>query len=152
MVLEQPLKPYRWRDPLFIPVHIGERYYLVPREARDMQIEQRDLEGMLQAVVRLCRTLYFVPGDLTLLEATGNGDKVTINLNRSLCMLFPENGSTEEQLQAAMILDALYLTAVENSDCHRIEILVDGESWSPPQGYPLLSRTFLKPYYINPEF
>ena len=86
--------------------------------------------------------IIFRPGDLTLLEATGNGDKVTINLNRSLCMLFPENGSTEEQLQAAMILDALYLTAVENSDCHRIEILVDGESWSPPQGYPLLSRTF----------
>lgn len=152
LVLEQPLKPHRWRDPLFIPVHIEERYYLVPREARDLQIEQRDLEGMLQAVVKLCRAFYFVPGDLELKEVVENGNKVTINLNCSLRMLFPESGGIEEQLQAAMILDALYLTAVENSDCYRVEILVDGESWSPPNGYPLLSRTFYQPYYINPEF
>lgn len=152
LVLEQPLLPHRWREPIFIPVRIGERYYIVPREARDLDIEQRDLDGLLQAVTMQCRTFYFVPGDLTLIGAAEKDETVKINLNRSFRMLFPEDGGEEEQLQAAMILDALFLTAVENSDSHRIEIIVEGESWTPPQGYPSLSRVIYKPYHINPEF
>jgi len=45
----------------------------------------------------LCRTLYFAPGVLdTALEATGNGDKVTINLNRSLWHAILKMGAHEE--------------------------------------------------------
>ena len=141
-----------YKRQIFIPVRIGERYYIVPREARDLDIEQRDLDGLLQAVTMQCRTFYFVPGDLTLIGAAEKDETVKINLNRSFRMLFPEDGGEEEQLQAAMILDALFLTAVENSDSHRIEIIVEGESWTPPQGYPSLSRVIYKPYHINPEF
>lgn len=151
-VLKQPLLPYRWRDPLFIPVRVGERYYLVPREARDLKVEQRDLNSLLQAVVMQCRSFYFVPGDLTLIEATENDKTVKINLNRSFSRLFSKDGKDEEQLQAAMILDAFFLTAFENSDCNHVMITVEGENWSPPKGYPLLSRFIHKPYYINPEF
>ena len=67
-------------------------------------------------------------------------------------MLFPEEGDTLEQLQAAMILDALFLTASRNSESSYVEILVEGERWSPPQGYPPLSRLMRRSYYINPEF
>ncbi|NLA47181.1 MAG: hypothetical protein GX866_06550, partial [Firmicutes bacterium] len=70
----------------------------------------------------------------------------------SFCMLFPEGGDVIEQLQAAMILDALFLTAVNNSDSRYVEIYVEGERWSPPEGYPSLSRQIYKPYHINPEF
>jgi spore germination protein GerM len=149
--LEQPLLPYRWRQPVFIPVRLGERYYLVPREARELEIEQRDLDGLLQAVVRKCRALYFIPGDLRLLGVQIAAGSVKINVNSSLKMLFPEKGGEEEKLQAALLLEALFLTAFENSSFGNLEILVEGESWIPPQGYPSLSRVFHRPYYLNPE-
>lgn len=152
LVLEQPFQPHRWRDPIFIPMRIKERYYIVPREARDVEIERRDLAGLLSAVVRHCRTFYFVPGDLALIDVQEKDGIVEINLNSSFRLLLPESGGTEEQLQAAMVLDALFLTAAENSESRYIEIHVDGENWSPPQGFPPLGRSTYKPYYINPEF
>ncbi|MGB4681861.1 MAG: GerMN domain-containing protein [Dethiobacteria bacterium] len=150
--LEQPLKPYRWRDPVYLPLRVKERYYLVPYAAKDLGIEKRDLDGLLRAVVKHCRTFYFVPGNLELIEVRDSGTAVTINLNSSFCLLFPEEGDTLEQLQAAMILDALFLTASRNSESSYVEILVEGERWSPPQGYPPLSRLMRRSYYINPEF
>lgn len=153
VLLKQPLTPYRWENPLFIPVHIEEHYYLVPREACALGLaEDCNLEGILQALVKLCRSLYFVPGNLQLKGAAVSGDKVTINLNNSWRMLFTENGSTEDRLHAAMIMDALCLTAVENSVGRRVEIQVEGEHWSPPEDYPLLDRSIYQSYYINPEF
>ncbi len=154
-VLKQPLQPYRWEQPLFTPVHIEAHYYLVPREARELGIEEDcDLEGLIRALVKLCRSFYFVPGNLQLKKAAENSEKVTIDLNSSWKMLFPENGGPEDRLHGAMIMDALCLTAIENSCCSQVEILVEGESWSPPQEYryPLLNRTFYQSYYINPEF
>lgn len=150
--LKQPLKPYRWKEPLFIPMHIEARYYLVPVEARDLKIKERDLFSLLQTVTKQCRSLYFVPGNLTLIEVAERGETVRINLNRSFEMLFPEDGNTEDQLQAAMILDALFLTALENSGCTGVEVYIEGESWSPPPDYPALNRAFYQSYYINPEF
>lgn len=151
--LEQPLTPYRWENPLFIPVHIEAHYYLVPREACALGMaEDCDLEGILQTLVKLCRSLYFVPGNLQLKGVTISGDKATLNLNSSWKLLFTENGSAEEQLQATMIIDALCLTAIENSVCRRVEILVEGESWSPPEGNLLLERSLYQSCYINPEF
>lgn len=151
-LLKQPLQPYRWKKPLFIPVHIEERYYLVPVEARDLQVQERDLFGLLQAVTKQCRSLYFVPGDLTLISADEKDETVRIKMNRSFKMLFPEEGDVEEQLQAAMILDALFLTALKNSDSNCVELYVGEENWSPPPDYPALSRTFYQAYHINPEF
>lgn len=152
LVLEQPILPYRWKDPLFIPARIGERYYIIPREASELAIEQRDLDGLLAAVVKQCRAFYFVPGDLNLIDVAEADSVVRVNLNSSFRMLFPEDGGAEEQLQAAMILDALFLTAAGNSDSLRMEIYVEGETWSPPQDYPPLDRSIYKPYHINPEF
>lgn len=151
LALEQPLIPYRWRQPVFVPVRLGERYYLVPREARDLEIEQRDLEGLLQAVLRTYRAFYFIPGDLRLIGVEEKPEAVTINLNSSLRMIFPEKGGDEERLQAALLLDALFLTAYENSGAKKIDILVEGEPWVQPQDYPDLSRNFYQPYYLNPE-
>ncbi|HPU02242.1 MAG TPA: GerMN domain-containing protein, partial [Bacillota bacterium] len=151
-VLEQPLKPHRWRDPLYIPMRVKERYYIVPQAARDLAVERRDLDGLLRAVIKHCRAFYFVPGDLELIEVKERNGAVTINLNSSFRLLFPEDGDVIEQLQAAMILDALFLTAVQNSDSRYVAIYVEGERWSPPQGYPSLSREIYAPYHINPEF
>ena len=152
LLLEQPVQPHRWKDPLFIPVRIGERYYIVPREASELEVEQRDLDGLLMAVVKQCRSFYFVPGDLNLIGVAEVDSVIRVDLSSSFRMLFPEDGGVEDQLQAAMILDALFLTAAENSDCLRMEIYVEGEEWLPPQGYPSLDRSIYKPYHINPEF
>ncbi|NLA27258.1 MAG: GerMN domain-containing protein, partial [Firmicutes bacterium] len=152
LVLEQPLEPYHWIDPLFFPVRVREHYYLLPREASDLEIERRDLCELLGAVVKQCRTFYFVPGDLDLIDVVEAGGVVTINLGPSFRMLFPENGGEEEHLQAALILDALFLTALENSDSYQAIINVEGENWIPPEGYPSLSFVIHESYYINPEF
>ncbi len=151
LFLEQPLLQYRWKDPVFVPVRSGERYYLVPLEARDLEIEQRDLTGLLQAVLRTSRAFYFVPSDLQLLGIHEEAGVVTMNLNDALLMLFPEGGGEEEHLHAALLLDALFLTALENSSARKIDILVEGENLTPPEGYPESSRTFTGPYFLNPE-
>jgi len=65
------------------------------------EIEQRDLEGLLQAVLRTYRAFYFIPGDLRLIGVEEKPEAVTINLNSSLRMIFPEKGGDEERLQAA---------------------------------------------------
>ncbi len=152
VVLEQPIQPHHWKDPLFIPVRISERYYIIPREASELEIEQRDLDGLLMAVVKQCRSFYFVPGDLNLIEVSEADNVLRVDLNSSFRMLFPEDGGVEEQLHAAMVLDALFLTAAGNSDSLHMEIYVEGEKWSPPQDYPSLDRSIYRPYHINPEF
>lgn len=151
LLLEQPLLQYRWKDPVFIPIRSGERYYLIPQEARDLEIEQRDLTGLLQAVLRTSRAFYFVPSDLQLFGVHEEAGMVTINLNDALLLLFPEGGGDEERLHAALLLDALFLTALGNSSARKIEILVEGERWEPPAGYPEFNRTFIEPYFLNPE-
>ena len=150
--LKQPLKPRRWKTPLFIPLHVEGRYYLVPMEAKELNMKHRNLRSLLQTVAAQCRALYFVPGDLAVTGAVEKNETVKIYLNRSFQMLFPEDGGEVEQLQAAMILDALFLTALENSDCSRVEICVEGDDWTLPQGYPALHRTLYQAYHINPEF
>ena len=150
--LKQPLKPRRWETPLFIPLHVEGRYYLVPMEAEELKVKRRDLCSLLQAVAAQCRAFYFVPGDLAVTRAVEKDETISIYLNRSFQMLFPEDGGEVEQLQAAMILDALFLTALENSKSCRFEVRVEGGEWSPPQGYPSLNRSFYQAYYINPEF
>lgn len=150
--LKQPLKPRRWETPLFIPLHVEGRYYLVPMEAEELKVKRRDLCSLLQAVAAQCRAFYFVPGDLAVTRTVEKDETVSIYLNRSFQMLFPEDGDEVEQLQAAMILDALFLTALENSKSSRFEICVEGEEWAPAQGYPSLCRCFYQAYYINPEF
>ncbi|MEW5783645.1 MAG: GerMN domain-containing protein [Bacillota bacterium] len=151
LIVEQPLRPGRWQKPLFLPVLAGDRYYLVPREVQDLKAEDKDLDGLLHLAIRNLRTFYFVPGDLRLLGVETNSGTVTLNLNESVRVLFPVNGGEEERMHAALLLDALILTAYENSSAHKIEILVEGEAWSPPEGYPALSRTFYGFYFINPE-
>lgn len=152
LFIEQPLTPYRWEYPVYIPVHMGGgRYYLVPREARDMQIERRDLVYLLRESLSRCRNLYFIPGDIRLIDVEQTSSTVTINLNRSMGILFPEHGEDEEKLQAALLVDALMITAVANSEADRVIILVEGEKFEPPPGYPALDRTFNQPFYVNPE-
>lgn len=151
LVLEQPLLQHLWQDPVFIPVRVGERYYLVPREARFLEIEQRNLNGLLQAALRISRTFYFTPSDLELLGVYEEAGVVTIDLSNAFKLLFPETGDEEDRLHTALLLDALFLTALENSGAGRIAITVEGESWTPPDGYPELNRTFFTPYFLNPE-
>lgn len=151
LAIDQPLSPYRWAHPVYIPVQVGGRYYLAPQEARDLQVENRDLDGLLQASLRACRNLYFVPGDLRLIDVEQSGSTVTINLNRSLKILFHEHGDDEEKLQAALLVDALMITAVANSEAGRVIILIEGEEFDPPSGYPELNRTFYQTININPE-
>ena len=92
--LDQPLLQYRWRDPVYIPVRSGERYYLIPREARELEIEQRNLNGLLRAVLRIARAFYFVPSDIELLSVKEDAGTVIINLNDAFLLLFPRAGSS----------------------------------------------------------
>jgi spore germination protein GerM len=148
---EQPLAPYEWERAIYAPVSSGSRYYLQPREALGDNTQAVDLRSLIDQLLRTCRALPFVPADLDLINLQTSPEQTQINMNRAFLELFPEDPEETERLQAALILDALFLTVFENSPSQRVEILVNGESWSPPAGYPSTSRFLRQPYFVNPE-
>lgn len=151
ITLEQPLKPHRWEEPVYIPVMSGNRYYLKIDEAGQANEDETDLNNKVEQSLHACRRLPFVPTDLSLLDLKISEDKSKINLSSTFKDAFPKDGGEQAQLQAELLLDALFMTVFENSRTQRVEILVEGESWTPPDGYPSLKRFFLQQYYINPE-
>lgn len=148
---EQPLAPYEWERVIYAPVISGSRYYLQPREALGDNTQEVDLRSLIDQLLRTSRNLPFVSPDLDLINLQISPEQIQINMNRAFLELFPEDPEETERLHAALILDALFLTVFENSRSQRVEILVAGERWSPPAGYPSISRFLRHPFYVNPE-
>ncbi len=148
---EQPLDPRQWEKPIFVPIKSGNRYYLYITEASREDEQTIDLQGLVEQVLRVGRGLAAVPSDLSLLSLDLSAEHARINLNDSFKLLFSEAEDEESRALAALILDAIFITVFENSSARRAEILVDGEKWSSPAGYPSTSRFFRQPYFINPE-
>ena len=149
--LDQPLEPVSLDNPVYVPVMSGNRFYLVIREAANGDKQTPNLEELIEQVLRRCRALPFVPVDLNLLEIREFDDRVQIDMNYAFYDLFTKEAEEHERLESALVLDALFLTVFEHSISPRAEILVEGERWTPPKGFPTLSRIFRQPYYLNPE-
>lgn len=149
--LKQPLAPYRPKHPIYVPIMSGNRYYLLVREAERENEAAPGLQSLFEQSLRACRFLPFVPNDLELIDLRISREQIQINLNGSLKSVFPENFGKQEKLQAELLLDALFMTIFENTRTQRVEVLVEGQTWDPPAGYPSLSRFYRQPYYINPE-
>ncbi len=150
LALDQPLNPYKWNKPLYIPVMSGNRYYLKLREA-DAGNNDLELQYLVEQTLKACRSLPFVPSNLELRDLRISREQIQINLNQPFQSVFPEKVEAQEKLQAELILDALFMTVFENSRAQRVEVLVEGERWEPPVGYPSLGRFHHRPYFINPE-
>jgi len=150
--LEQPFAPKQWEKPVFKPVMSGNRYYLMVDEAEPENDEEVDLKGLVSQSINACRMLPFVPNNLELIELRITREEVKINLDDSFKEIFPEEGGKQDKLQAELILDALLMTVFENSRTQKVDILVEGESWSSPEGYPSTERFHYSRYHINPEF
>ncbi len=148
--LNQPLKPVKWSMPVYVPVMSGGRYYLFVEEGA-VEDEYSDLQNLVKRSLHGCRSLPFVPTNIDLLELNKTAEQVQLNLNSALRAIFPENPTEREQLQASLVLDALFMTVFENSRTQRAEILIDGEHWATPDGYPSASRFYRQPNFINPE-
>ncbi|MDW7740481.1 MAG: GerMN domain-containing protein [Bacillota bacterium] len=151
IIAEQPIQPIRWENPIYTPIMSGYRYYLTIREGATENTDNIDLDNLISQSLRASRSLTFVPSDLNLLGIMQTPEQVQVNLNSSFKEIFPENGSEQDYLRATLILDAIFLTVFENSRSQRVEILIEGDSWAPPAGYPPLSRFYRQPYFINPE-
>ena len=151
LILEQPITPHRWQQPVYLPMMSGKRYYLVVREGATGEAEETSLEDLLMQVVRSLRTLPFVPSDLALIDIRVFPEWIQINFNSSFQSVFPQEIGNDKRLMAALVLDSIFLTAFENSRSQRVELLVNGQKWSPPAGYPSTNRFLRQPYYINPE-
>lgn len=151
LILEQPITPHRWQKPVYLPMMSGERYYLVVQEGATGEAEETSLEDLLMQVVRSLRSLPYVPSDLALIDIRIFPERIQINFNSSLQSIFPQEISNDKRLMATLVLDSIFLTAFENSRSQRVELLVNGQKWSPPAGYPSTNRFLRKPYYINPE-
>jgi len=149
--LDQPLDPHQWEKPVFKPVMSGNRYYLMIEEAEPENDEEADLKELVDQAVSACRMLPFVPNDLELIELRISQEETRINLDRSFKDIFPQEGEKQDKLQAELLLDALIMTVFENSRTQKVEILVEGESFESPEGYPSLERFYHTPYHINPE-
>jgi len=151
ILLEQPLTPHRWENPVYIPIMSGNRFYLLVREGVEETIEGASLQSLVGETLLAIRALPFVPADLELIEINKTPEQVQINMNSSLRAIFPEDPTEKERMQAALVLDALFMTVFGNSRSQRVEIMLDGQPWSSPIGYPSASRFFRQPYFINPE-
>ncbi len=151
MQLEQPLTPHRWENPVYVPVISGNRYYLMVREGAEEETEDIGLQSLIEKTLLTTRALPFVPSDLELIDIYKTPEQAQINLNNSLRAIFPEDPTEKERMQAALVLDAIFMTVFVNSRSQRVEIMLDGQTWSPPTGYPTTNRFFRQPYFINPE-
>ena len=151
ILLEQPLTPHRWENPVYIPIMSGNRFYLLVREGAEETTEGASLQSLVGETLLAIRALPFVPSDLELIEINKTPEQVQINMNSSLRAIFPEDPTEKERMQAALVLDALFMTVFGNSRSQRVEIMLDGQPWSSPIGYPSASRFFRQPYFINPE-
>lgn len=149
--LEQPLQAHRWQNPVYIPVMSGNRYYLTIMEALGEPGTPLDLLATLSRTVHRLRALPFVSADLELRGVTETADRVVLDLSSHMQEIFHEEVDEQAVHQAALILDALFLTVFENSSAQRVEIIIEGEPWVGPSGYPALKRFLRLPYYINPE-
>jgi hypothetical protein len=150
VTLDQPIAPHRWNKPIFVPVKSGNRYYLVVREGIET-VNGNQLQDLVEQVLLAFRPLSFVPSELALIDLRVLPENILINMNTTFQTLFPEDPSEEDRLQSALLLDALFMTVFENSRSQRAEIIIDGEKWAPPIGYPSTNRFFRQPYYLNPE-
>lgn len=165
LAVDQPLTALSWQQPVFVPVRSGGRYYLLPRETGStdfadaalpqegvsVEREKATVEELLHETLRASRDFYFVPRRLSLEEVEIKNNTVFIVLSEEFKGLFPEEYQESSAMQAALLMDALFLTAHVNSGMNRVEIKVKGEEWSPPQNYPALRRVF-RGFNINPEF
>jgi spore germination protein GerM len=151
IILEQPLIPHRWQNPLYLPLISGNRYYLSVQEGSSEEAQDPGLEVLLARVVRSLRVLPFVPDDLTLIDVRFLTERIQVNLNSSFRNIFPEGPNSDERLMAALVLDSIFLTVFENSRIQRVEILINGQKWESPIGYPSTNRFLRRPYFLNPE-
>lgn len=149
--INQPLKPHRWQKPVYVPIMSDSRYYLLIQEGTSEQLKENDLRLLLNEVILSFLSFPFVPPDLALIDLNITSEQTQLNMNRSFRDLFPEEAGNDERLKAALVLDALFLTVFENSRAQRVEILVNGERWTPPAGYPSINRFLRQPFFINPE-
>ncbi len=152
--LSQPFAPAGFSSPVYVPVLSEGLYYLLVEEGLEENGEAGERPGLQRLVeksLHASRSLPFVPTNLALRGLNESSEQVQINLNNTLRAIFPEDPSEKERLQAALVLDALFMTVFENYRTQRVEILIDGEPWSPPEGYHSTNRFYRQPNFINPE-
>ncbi len=146
-----PLAPHRLKKPVYVPALSGNRFYLVVREGSSDNNSNETLEYLFEQVLRSSRSLQLVPAGMELLNVRVTSEMVQINFSKAFTEVFPAEALENEKLKAALLLDAIFLTAFENSRRQRAEILVEGVAWSPPEGYPSVNRFYRQPYFLNPE-
>jgi hypothetical protein len=146
-----PLAPHRFTKPVYVPVLSGNRFYIVVREGSSEDNGNETLENLFEQVLRSLRSLQLVPTDMELLNVRVTPEQIQLNFNSAFSELFPDDALDDQILKAALVLDAIFLTAFENSRRQRAEIWVEGVAWSPPEGYPPLNRFYRQPYFLNPE-
>lgn len=146
-----PLAPHRLTKPVYVPVLSGDRFYLIVREGSNEDSGNETLQNLFEQVLRSSRSLQLVPTEMELLNVRVTSEMVQINFSSAFTELFPVDAMETERLKATLFLDAVFLTAFENSRRQRAEILVEGVAWSPPEGYPSLNRFYRQPYFLNPE-
>ncbi len=149
--LNQPLQPVKLENPVFLPVITDNRYYLKVEEGADSGDAETSLSALINKTLHACRSLPFFPTNVDLKGFDQTSEQVQINLNSPFKSVFPEDPTEKEHSQAMLVLDALFTTVFENSRAQRVEILIDGEPWTTPAGYPSISRFFRQPAFINPE-
>lgn len=134
---------------LYLPYLSVDRYYLLPREGAELNGKKITAEELVNLILGQVRHILPVVPRLKGIEVLKN--EIILDWSSSFQQLFPAGGGEEEKLLAALFMDSLLLTLGNNLEPDRLVILVEGELWTPPEGYSLPDLQLRRPYYINPE-
>ena len=147
--LISPKGPIPEKNVVYVPYRSGERYYLVPRESLRLGERSNLPKDLVNAVVK--ENERFLPVTPRLNEARLLTDEIVLDWDESFQELFPENGNGSDIAVAHLFVDSLLLTLTNRFAPDQLVIKVNGESWTPPKGYPALEQVLTPPYFINPE-
>jgi len=144
-----PQRPGLEQAVIYVPFRSGDRYYLLPRESLRLGDRTSRPADLVQAIIK--ESERFLPAVPELKEARVYSSEIVLDWDESFQELFPPGGDETDIATAELFMDSLLLTLAERFTPNRLVFKVEGERWTPPEGYPDLVQELTYPYFINPE-
>ncbi len=142
-------RPGAGQDVIYVPYRSAERYYLLPRESLKLGERSNFPQDLVHAILK--ESERFLPVTPRLIDAKVLSGEIILDWDASFLELFPPQGDPTEVALAHLFIDSLLLTLTSRFSPGKLVFKVEGELWSPPEGYPSLEQELTSPYFINPE-
>lgn len=133
----------------FVPYRVGERYYLLPREAVKLRDEINTPDALVNTVLDEFRAFY--PELPQVKRVYLKSEAIILDWDISIKDMFFAGAGPEHKELVSLLVDSLLLTLASNLEPNCLLFFVDGLPWTLPEEYAFLNLTLEHPFYINPE-